>query len=252
MLPPTASDRRPRESLEYRDEPIHNRRLSGERPYVRNDIKSESSTLSTKPDTSTIETKRKEIIDPGRETLNNGAAPVRGPPRPPMDAKLDDHPSSYGYDRERHGPPPDRYRETGDYGRAPYSTFEGRGRDSDPRDIREPPAYDKPRDPRDPYYSSPANYPPAPLPPSDYRGRDAYPPRQPPPLDYPRGPAPAFDERFPRGPPMDLEPPNRGREGFRDLPPRPPEFGQKRKFDSPEYMDPYYDDYRVNPLERRC
>ena len=115
----------------------------------------------------------------------------------------------------------DRYREPppDDYGRAAYSTFEGRGghgngggigrgvggaRDSDPRDSRDPPAYDKPRDPRDPYYSSPAGYPAIPPPSSDYRGRDDYPPRAAqPPLDYIRGPAPpppaTYEERYPRG-----------------------------------------------------
>jgi len=43
---------------------------------------------------------------------------------------------------------------------------------------------------------------------------------------------------------MDLEPPaSRGREGYRDLPPRPLDYGLKRKYDPPEYSDPY-DDYR--------
>jgi hypothetical protein len=47
---------------------------------------------------------------------------------------------------------------------------------------------------------------------------------------------------------MDLEPPaSRGREGYRDLPPRPLDYGLKRKYDPPEYPDPY-DDYRVPSL----
>jgi hypothetical protein len=114
--------------------------------------------------------------------------------------------------------------------------LEGRGRELDPRE----PPYDKSRDLRDPYYDSPS-YPA--VPPSEYRGRDAYPPRAQPPLDYARGAA--YDERYPRGA-MDLDSP-RGREGYRDLPPRPFDYdiGAKRKFDSPEYRDPYVDDYRV-------
>jgi hypothetical protein len=54
----------------------------------------------------------------------------------------------------------------------------------------------------------------------------------------------SYEERYSRGAPVDLDPPIR--EGYRDYPPRP-EYGTKRKHDDPEYMDPYYDDYRVSP-----
>ena len=226
-----------------------------------------------------IEAKINELADPGREALSNGTvgAPSAHSAARGADSKPEDHPSAaYGYDRDRHHAPPpavaERYRDPppGEYGRAPYSTFEGRGgsgsgsssmgrgesgsgaRDSDPRDLRDhPPVYDKPRDPRDPYYSSPTSYPAIPPPASEYRGRDPYPPRAAqPPLDYTRGPAPpplpaTYDERYPRGSPMDLESPIRGREGYRDLPPRQLEYGHKRKYDGPEYIDPYVDDYRV-------
>jgi hypothetical protein len=294
MLPPppaVPADRRPppRDPMDYRDEGMnHNRRPSiDNRAYGRvvsrdvdPSIKSESpSNIQKPPETSSpIDAKKIKDDSGARDNLNNGAGippsarqssrpPPAGPPPPPaMDPK---HQAPYGYDRER-PPPPDRYREPDDYGRGgPYSPFEGRGegrggarvggsaRDSDPRDLRDPHAYDKLRDPRDPYY---ANYPAAggpPPPTSEYTsgagGREPYPPRAaPPPLDYPRGPPPpaAYDERYPppRGPPMDLEPPaSRGREGYRDLPPRPLDYGLKRKYDPPEYSDPY-DDYRVLSL----
>jgi len=296
MLPPPtvvpADSRRPppRDPMDYRDVEgmNHNRRSSiDSRTYGRvvsrdvdpSSIKSESPNNSQKPpESSPIDTKKIIKDETGaRDTLSNGAPgrqstrlpqPPGPPPPPAMDPK---HQAPYGYERER-PPPPDRYRDAGDYGRGgPYSTSEGeRGRgggdgariggparDSDPRDLRDPHGYDKLRDPRDPYYSSyPAAGGPAP-PTSEYSsgagGREPYPPRAaPPPLDYPRGPPPpaAYDERYPppRGPPMDLEPPaSRGREGYRDLPPRPFEYGLKRKYDPPDYPDPY-DDYRVNPL----
>jgi hypothetical protein len=224
MLPPV--ERRPRNSMEYRNE---ERRSSIERSYGRIEpVKLESPGLSKPiktPPHSTIEAKLKDITDPGREPLNGTRS------RPPLADIKPETSSPYGY------PPPERYRDAGDYGVPPYPPFEGRGRDPDPRG--EP--YDK-RDPRDPYYSSPS-YPA--VPPSEYRGKDAYPPRAQPPLDYARGPA--YDERYPRGP-MDLDS-QRGREGYRDLPPRSFEYdvGAKRKLDTPDYRDPYDDPYKVYP-----
>ena len=243
-------------------------------------IKSESPGNSQKPPeaSSPIDTKKIKDETGGRDNLSNGAGippsarqsarppqPPGPPPPPAMDPK---HQAPYGYERER-PPPPERYRDADDYGRGgPYSTFEGgrsegRGggaarvggptRDSD---LRDPHGYDKLRDTRDPYYSSysAAGGPAPPI--TEYSsgpgGREPYPPRAaPPPLDYPRGAPPpaAYDERYPppRGPPMDLEPPgSRGREGYRDLPPRPLDYGLKRKYDNPDYPDPY-DDYRVYP-----
>jgi len=41
---------------------------------------------------------------------------------------------------------------------------------------------------------------------------------------------------------MELDPPIR--DGYRDYPTRS-EYGTKRKYDNAEYMDAYYDDYRV-------
>lgn len=241
--PPPPESKRSRDSLEFRDEGvIDNRRSSTERLYASSKSESTQNKLEDSPDA-----KRKDISDPGSwETLNNGTA-SRQPAsqRPPMGSKLDEQ---YGFDRGRHGPPPppppreDRYRDPpGDYGRASYSTYEGRGgvggggvRDSDSRG---PPVdYRRSRDPRDPPYSSTAGYPPPPI---DYRGsRDAYPP----PLDFVRGSS--YDERYPRGSPMDLEPPARGKEAYRDLPPRH-DYGPKRKYEEPEFRDPYYDDFRV-------
>jgi hypothetical protein len=243
MLPP-ANERRPRDSLEYRDENIDSRRPpSADRPYGRvaprevdTPLKTESPNLAKTaedPKVSPLAAKHKENTDPGRDPLSNGSRA-----RPPMDSKIGT-PPAYGYGRER-PEHPDIYRDGGEFGRGPYSTFEGRGRGIDPRDVRGEPPYDKPRDPRDPYYASPP-YPA--VPPSEYRGRDAYPPRAQPPLDYARGVP--YDERYPRD--MDLDLP-RGREGYRDLPTRPQEYGQKRKFDTPDYMDPYLDDYRVHSL----
>lgn len=270
MLPPSAGPRRPRDpTMDYRDEENNDNRPSSlDRSYSRvvsrevDSIKNSPSLPTKSEDTTIIETKHKDLADPGRDTLNNGAASVVSTAvrstRP--DPKLEDHPSSYGYDRDRLGPgpppppsghpPSERYREPGEYGRAPYSTFEGRGggtRDSNPRGLRDSPAYDKSRDPRDPYYS--ADYPTVPHS-SEYRGRGTYPPRATqPPLDYARGPPPSavatYEERYPRGMPIDLEPPSRGREGYRDLPPRPHEYGPKRKFSDPGFSDPYFDDYRV-------
>jgi hypothetical protein len=283
MLPPSSTaERRPRDSLEYRDDDMH-RRPSMDRSYPRVvsrdiDPSIKSDKPQNKPEDSTNDAKHKEITDLGREPLNNGnvGATTARPPPPPATARGADlklEASSYNYDRERHHAPPpaaavDRYREPppGDYGRAAYSTFEGRegyvsgggigrgvggARESDPRDSRDSPAYDKPRDPRDPYYSSPAGYPAIPPPSAEYRGRDDYPPRAAqPPLDYIRGPVPpstaTYEERYPRGSPMDLELPPRGREGYRDLPPRQHDYVQKRKYDGPEYVDPYFEDYRVH------
>jgi hypothetical protein len=226
MLPP--SDRR-RDPLEYEG---HDIRPSIDRSYARvADAKLESPSHpkpSKSPPHSTIEAKLKDITDPGRESLNGART------RAPSDV-ISEKTTSYGY------PTPERYRDAGEYGaRPPYAAFE-RGRDQDPRE----PPFDK-RDPRDPYYSSP-NYPA--VAPSDYRIRDAYPPRAQPPLDYARGTA--YDERYPRGA-LDLDPP-RGRGEYRDLPPRPLDYdiGAKRKFDDPEYRDPYLDEYRVIPLKDR-
>jgi hypothetical protein len=262
LPPPPTAERRARDSLEYRDDGMH-RRPSMDRPYARvvsRDI--DPSIKSDKPQNKLEDppndAKHKEMTDPGREALNNGtvSATTARPPPPPAargaDPKLEATP--YNYDRERHHAPPpvaaaaavDRHGNGGSIGRGV-----GGARDSDPRDPRDPPAYDKPRDPRDPYYSSPAVYPAIPPASADYRGRDDYPPRAvQPPLDYIRGPAPpspaTYEERYPRGTPMDLEPPPRGREGYRDLPPRQHDYIQKRKYDSPEYVDPYVDDYRVH------
>jgi hypothetical protein len=241
MLPPPV-ERRHRDPFEYRDDNIDSRRHSSvDRSYGRvasrnNDLpaRHSSPTISKIEDgsiASPLTVKRAEGSPPGRESLGNGARP-----RPPVDNKID--PSPYDYGRERPGHP-DMYRE-GEYGRGrgSYSNFEGRGRGIDPPDMRTESFY-KQRDPRDPYYASSYSAEP----PSEYRGRDAYPPREPPPSDYRGAP---YDERFPRD--LELDP-RRGREEYRDLPPRSHEYGQKRKYDDPEYRDPYMDDYRVLPTQ---
>ena len=254
------------------------RRPSVERSYARVATREvDPSTQSDKtnnksPEHLPTDAKLKEKADPGRENLNNGPiGAITARPTAPRSADPKFDATSYNYGRERH-PPADRYKDPppSDYRRATYSTYEGRGgahadggsigrggngdrarRDSDLRGSRDPPGYDKQRDPRDHYYSSPANHPTIPLSASEYRGRDDYSSRAiPPPLDDVRGPAPpppaAYGERYPRGAPLDLEPPiGRGREGYRDLLPRQHDYGTKRKFDDPEFVDPYLDDYRV-------
>ena len=235
MLANPTLDRRPPQDLDFRIGPVRDERPLGDRGYPRAGPKIDPAG-PMKPDSSSIEQKHKDTTESSArgEALNGG-----GSTRTSLDPKSE---GSYGY-------PPlgDRYRELppSDYARPSYPPFEGRSGRGEP-DLREREPFEKLRGPRDPYYSS---YPS--LPPSEYRDREAYPPRREPhPLDYPPRGA-AYDERYPptRGPPVDLDPPmSRGREGFRDLPPRAPpgtEFGTKRKYDGPEYMEPYYDDHRV-------
>jgi hypothetical protein len=224
-IPP---ERRPRDPLDYRQEP-ERRGSIPDRSYARmagEPLKpgSPSSKPIDDPNISTQAGKHKDAADTAREILNPRV-------RPPIAPSIDEKPDSaaYGYNRERlaqPAPTADRYRDVPEYGRAPYPPPAGRGRDPDPRE----PPYDRSRDPRDPYY----DYPP----PADYRGREPYPPR-PPPLDYPRDTP--YDERYPpplRGAPLDLDAP-RGREAYRDLPPRSQDYGQKRKYSPPDYIDPY-------------
>ena len=240
--------------MEYRDESSGRRASISERPYARmagEPIKPGDSPPNSKlpvadPSISPREGKHKDIMDSStRETLGGGGGPrARGPPPPPALGEKHVEPSTgYGYDRERPPlPPAERYRDApGDYGRAPYPpSYAGHPRDVDHRSIRGESPYERSRDPRDTYY----DYPP----PSDYREREPYPPRAPPPLDYPSRNAP-YDERYPpphppRGATMDLDT-QRGREGYRDLPPRSQDSRPKRKYSASEYMDPY-DDPRVS------
>jgi hypothetical protein len=56
--------------------------------------------------------------------------------------------------------------------------------------------------------------------------------------------ATAPEERYPRGPPVNLDPP-RGRDhGYQDLPSRSFDYVQKRKYDG-DYIDEYRDDPKV-------
>jgi hypothetical protein len=228
-------ERRPRDPLEYREETERRTSLL-ERPYPRipggppkNDSPSskpaDGSNLSAPP------ARTKEPVDPARErSRENLNTRPRGPPPPAIEKDVE---PAYGYTRDRPAPPPpvERYREP-EYGRDfPPSTNKPREPIS-----REPP-FDRPRDPRDPYY----DYPPPSN--AEYRGREPYPPQRGP-IDYPRNPA--YEERYPPPPrrvSVDLENP-RPREGYRDLPPRSQDYGPKRKFPESDYVDPY-DDPRV-------
>lgn len=226
---PPPIEGRPREPLDSR------RPLSG-REYPRMSSREvdippslESAVLSKMPEDSSVLARggpRKNIADLGPDPFGNGV-------RAALDPRADE-PSSYRYDRER-PPPSERYRDAGDYGRDPYMAYEGRGRGLLPRDIRDAP-YGRPRDSGAPY----EDYPPLA---TESRARDTYPSRGPPPLDYSR--IAAQEERYSRGPPVDLEPP-RGREsGYRDLPGRSFDSGQKRRYDG-DYVDRYGEDLRVH------
>ena len=113
LPPPPTAERRARDSLEYRDDDMHTR-PSMDRSYARvvsRDVDSsiKSDKPQNKPEDSPNDAKHKEMTDPGRETLNNGAvgATTARPPPPPAargaDPKLEA--TSHNYDRERHHAP---------------------------------------------------------------------------------------------------------------------------------------------------
>ena len=232
MPPPI--EPRPRESMDFREQGPGNRRPLNDRDYPRIpsrevDISSnlDPATLSKLPEDSSISAREgphKDVNDLARDPLSKGARGV-------LDPRSEERPSSYGYDRERPSPS-ERYRDSGDYGRDPYAAYEGRGRDFNPREVRDEASYNRPRDSRALYQDYPAI-------PTENRPRDAYPARGPTDLDYPR--TAGYDERYPRGPPMDHDPP-RGRDGgYRDSSARSYDYGQKRRYDG-GYVDQYGDD----------
>jgi hypothetical protein len=231
MLPltPPPDSRRPTADMDYRERPA-----SHDRPYTRTLPEQTKSDPPQKlPDsTSTPNIEAQKPRDLAGETTNPAtgqAGPVNGASNDPVRS----HPDSKQfeeYNRER--PPPERYTRD-EYGRPPQYYGADRRRSLDPRE--DPHA----RDYRGGYERDYYEYPP------EYRGRESYPPpRGAPPLEYARGAPPrtSYEERYARGP-VDLDP---ARDAYRDYPPRP-DYGTKRKIDDPEYVDPYYDDYRVPP-----
>lgn len=233
MLPPPIEGR-PRDFREYPQQ-AENRRLLRDENYSRApprgaDINEKSeppeSKISEDLFTSARDGPRKEFVDPGRDPLRKGP---RGALDPEEGARL-----AYGYDRERMMPP-ERYRDASGYGRNPYGNYEGLGRG---RGARGDLSYNRSRDSRDFYHDS-SNYPPAPV---HNRGRNAYPGSSPSAMSYARTTTP--EERYPRGPPVNLDPPRGREEGYRDSPSRSFDHVQKRKYDD-DYVDEYRDDPKV-------
>lgn len=235
MLPPPIEGRS-REPVDFREQGPSSRRPLSDRDYpkippreVDTTARMEPPTLSKMPEESSVTAReglRKDINDLGRNPLSKGA-------RGALDHRSDE-PSTYGYDR---GPPLplERYRDVGGYDRDPYMAYQGRGRGFDPRDLRDEPPYNQSRDSRGSYQ----DYPPIA---TENRSRDVYPARGPPPLDYRRT---SYEDRYPRAPPVGLDPPRGIDEGYRDSPARSFDYGQKRRHDG-GYVDQYGGDTGVH------
>lgn len=227
MLPPSIEGRQ-RNFREYPQQ-AGNRRLLSDEEYsadIAEKLEPPKSKISEDPSPSARDGPRKEFVEPGRDPLSKGS---RGALDPEEGGRL-----AYGYDHERMMQP-ERYRDTSGYNRNPYGTYEGLGRR---RGARDDLSYNRSRDSRDFYRDAP-NYP---LVPAQNRGRDVYPGSSPSPVSYTGATAP--EERYPRGPPVNLDPP-RGRDhGYQDLPSRSFDYVQKRKYDG-DYIDEYRDDPKV-------
>jgi hypothetical protein len=238
MLPltPPPDSRRPTADMDYRERPA-----SHDRPYTRTLPEQNKSDSPPKlPDstsTANIEgaQKPRDLAGEPSNPTSGQAGPVNGASNDAVRA----HPDSKQFEEyAREHPHPERYTRD-EYGRPSHTYYADHRRSLDPRE--DPHA----REYRGGYERDYYEYPP------EYRGRESYPPPPrggPPPLEYARGaPRTSYEERHARGT-VDLHP---ARDAYRDYPPRP-EYGTKRKIDDPEYVEPYYDDYRVfsprNPL----